>query len=45
MQILVSGLIEMFLLNLLLLELFLPKLFLPKLFPPDYPVSTRSRRI
>ena len=40
MQILVSGLIEMFLLNLLL-----PKLFLPKLFPPDYPVSTRSRRI
>lgn len=40
MQILVSGLIEMFLLNLLL-----PKLFLPKLFLPDYPVSTRSRRI
>ena len=45
MQILVSGLIEMFLLNLLLPKLFLPKLFLPKLFPPDYPVSTRSRRI
>lgn len=40
MQILVSGLIEMFLLNLLL-----PKLFPPKLFLPDYPVSTRSRRI
>ena len=40
MQILVSGLIEMFLLNLLL-----PNLFLPKLFLPDYPVSTRSRRI